>query len=197
MAHTPLNVLSEVERDALNKLRAGNDLVIVPADKGRSTVVLDRTDYLQNAKRLLEDLQSYVPCESNPIKTLTCEINATLLTTENSDAMSPVNRSVARAQETVLARFYGLPKVHKEDAPLQPIASLKGTPTYGLAKWLFRHLKFLTTDSNATVSSSTQFLDKIKGINLLPNDVMVSFDVWSLLASIPQDLAVEAIQLLP
>nr|VZI26091.1 unnamed protein product [Spirometra erinaceieuropaei] len=152
-----------VERDALKELRADNELVIVPADKGRSTVVLDRTDYNQKAKSLLDDRQSYVPCESNPMKTLTREINATLLAMENSGAISPIDRRMARAQETALARFYGLPKVHKEGAPLRPIVSLKGTPTYGLAKWLFQRLKFLTSDSKTTVSSSTQFLEKLKG----------------------------------
>nr|VZH99637.1 unnamed protein product [Spirometra erinaceieuropaei] len=76
----------------------------------------------------------------------------------------------------------GLPKVHKEAAPLRPIVSLKDTPTYGLARWLYRRLKFLTTDSDTTVCSSTQFLEKLKGISLLPNDVM--------------DLAIETVQLL-
>ncbi|BHF65072.1 hypothetical protein SprV_0200808100 [Sparganum proliferum] len=137
MAHRPRDVLSKVERDALKELRADNYLDIVPADKRRSTVLLDRTDYIQKAKSLLEDRQSYVPCESNPIKTLTREINATLLAMENS--------------------------VHKEGVPLRPIVSLKGTPTYGLAKWLFQRLKFLTSDSNTTVSSSRQFLEKLKG----------------------------------
>nr|VZI42595.1 unnamed protein product [Spirometra erinaceieuropaei] len=47
------------------------------------------------------------------MKTLTREINATLLALENSGAISPIDRRMARAQETALARFYGLPKVHK------------------------------------------------------------------------------------
>ncbi|BHF62407.1 hypothetical protein SprV_0200538900 [Sparganum proliferum] len=88
MAHRPREVLFKVERDALRELKADKDLVIVPADKGRSTVVLDRTDYLQKAK---------------------------------------------------------------------------GTPTYGLAKWLFRRLKFLTAELDTTVSSSAQSLEKLKG----------------------------------
>nr|VZI17812.1 unnamed protein product [Spirometra erinaceieuropaei] len=93
-------------------------------------------------------------------------------------------------------RFYGLPKVHKDGAPLRPIVSLKGTPTYGLAKWLFRRLKFLTAESDTTVSSSAQFLEKLKGVSIHPNEVMVSFDVTSLFTSIPQDLAIETIELL-
>ncbi|BHF81686.1 hypothetical protein SprV_0802481900 [Sparganum proliferum] len=193
MAHRARDVLSKVERDALKELRADNDLVIVPADKGRSTVLLNRTDYIQKSKTLLYDRQSYVPCEPNAITTLTREINATLLAMENSGAISQINRRNARAQETVLARFYGLPKVHIEGAPLRPIASLNGIPTYGLAKWLFRRLKFPTSDLNTTVSSSTSFLEKLKGVSLLPSDVMLYFDVTSLFTSIPQDLAVKTI----
>ncbi|VDN15018.1 unnamed protein product [Dibothriocephalus latus] len=49
-----------------------------------------------------------------------------------------------------LFRFSGHPKVHKEGASLRPFVSLKGTPTYGLAKWLFRRLNFLTADSANT-----------------------------------------------
>ncbi|VDN12204.1 unnamed protein product [Dibothriocephalus latus] len=40
---------------------------------------------------------------------------------------------------------------------------MKGTPTYGLAKWLFRRLEFLIADSEITVHSSKQFLEKLKG----------------------------------
>ncbi|BHF78613.1 hypothetical protein SprV_0602172600 [Sparganum proliferum] len=196
MADRPRKVLSKFERDALRELKADKDLVIVPADKGRATVVLDKTAYLQKAKGLLEDRQFYVPCATNPLKALAREISATLLALENSGAITSTDRRMERPQDTAFARFYGLPKVHKEGAPLQPIVSLKGTPTYGLAKWLFRRLKFLTAESGTTVSSSAQFLEKLKGVGLHPNEVMVSFDVTSLFTSILQELAIETIELL-
>nr|VZI51535.1 unnamed protein product [Spirometra erinaceieuropaei] len=196
MAHRPREELSKVERDAPREIKADKDLVIVPADKGRATVVLDRTDYLQKAKGLPEDRKFYVPCATNPLKALTREINAKLLALENSGAITRTDRRMARPQDTALARFYGLPKVQKDGAPLRPIVSLKGTPTYGLAKRLFRRLNFLTAESDTTVSSSAQFLQKLKGLSIHPNEVMVSFDVTSLFTSIPQDLAIETIELL-
>ncbi|BHF83666.1 hypothetical protein SprV_0902680900 [Sparganum proliferum] len=163
MTHRPGEVLSKVERDAFRELKADKYLVVEPADKGRSTVLLDRSDCLQNAKGLLEDRQFHVPYTTNPLKALTREINATLLSLENSGAITPTDRRMTRPQDTALARFYCLSKVHKEGAPLRPIVSLKGTPTYELAKWLFRRLKFLTAESDTTVSSSAQFLEKLKG----------------------------------
>ncbi|BHF73650.1 hypothetical protein SprV_0401673200 [Sparganum proliferum] len=70
------------------------------------------------------------------------------------------NHPMAHKRSCVRALFQ---RVHKYGAPLRPIVSFKGTPTYGLAKWLFRRLKFLTADSDTTVSSSAQFLEKLKG----------------------------------
>nr|VZI41122.1 unnamed protein product [Spirometra erinaceieuropaei] len=194
MAHRPREVLSMVEHNALRELKADKDPVIVPADKGRATVALDRTDYLQKARGLLEDRQFYVPCATNPLKSLRREINATFLSLENSGAITPIDRRMARPQDTALARFYGLPKVHKDGAPLRPIVSLKGTPTYGLAKWLFRCLKFLTAESDTTASSPAKFLEKLKGVGLHPNEVMISFDVTSLYTSTHQDLVIETIK---
>nr|VZI48361.1 unnamed protein product [Spirometra erinaceieuropaei] len=149
MAHSPREVLSKVKCDSLRELKADKGPVIVPADKGRATVILDWTDYFKKAKGLLEDRQFYVLCATNPVKALTREINTTLLALKTSGAITPTDRRMARPQDTALARLYGLPK---------------GTPTYGLAKWLFRRLKFLTTASDTTVSSSAQFLEKLKGL---------------------------------
>nr|VZI50452.1 unnamed protein product [Spirometra erinaceieuropaei] len=40
--------------------------------------------------------------------------------------------------------------------------SLKSTPKYGLAQWLFRHPKFLTAESGTMFSLSARVLDKLK-----------------------------------
>nr|VZI17112.1 unnamed protein product [Spirometra erinaceieuropaei] len=99
--HWPREMLSKVERDALRELKADKDLVIVPADKGRATVVLNRADYLHKTKGLLEDRQFYVPCATNPLKALTREINATLLALKNSGAITPTDRRTDLAIETI------------------------------------------------------------------------------------------------
>nr|VZI04993.1 unnamed protein product [Spirometra erinaceieuropaei] len=145
MAHRPREVLPKVERDALRELKADKDLVIVPADKGPAHLYWTGQTTFKKPK---------AP---------TREINATLLALENSGAITPTDGRMTRPQDTALARFYGLPKVHKYGAPLRPIVSLKETPTYGQAKWLLRRLKFLTAESDTTVSSSAQFLEKLKG----------------------------------
>nr|VZI31451.1 unnamed protein product [Spirometra erinaceieuropaei] len=92
-----------------------------------------------------------------------------------------------------MARFYGLPKVHKPGVPLRPIVSLRGTPTFGLSKWLYQRLCFLVKDSECTVKSAEEFLARIRHRRVETDEVMVSFDVVSLFTSIPPDLAIDTL----
>ncbi|VDL85846.1 unnamed protein product [Schistocephalus solidus] len=140
-----------MEQDALRTLNADRSIMILPADKGRSTVVLDKSEYLRKANTQLDDRHAYLR----------------------------------------------LPKVHNHGAPLRPIISLSGTPTFNLAKWLFRRLNCLTSDSDTTVRLTAHFLERLRGLHLKANEVMVSFDVTSLFTSIPQSLAIETVGDLP
>ncbi|BHF80867.1 hypothetical protein SprV_0702399500 [Sparganum proliferum] len=65
-----------------------------------------------------------------------------------------------------------------------------------MAKWLFRRLKFLTAESDTTVSSLAKFLEKLNGVCFHLNEIMISFDVTSLFTPVAQDLAIGTIELL-
>ncbi|VDK89586.1 unnamed protein product [Dibothriocephalus latus] len=86
-----------------------------------------------------------------------------------------------------IRKIYDRPNVHKENMPLRHIVSLRVIPKYGLAKWMFTHLKFLAVGSSTTVASAKQFLELIKHLKVEPEK---SFDVVSLFTSIPQQLAI-------
>nr|VZI28483.1 unnamed protein product [Spirometra erinaceieuropaei] len=99
----------------------------------------------------------------------------------------------AKATETAMARFYGLPKVHKPGVPLRPIVSLRGTPTFGLTKWLYQRLCSLFKDSEWTVKSAEKFLARIRHRRVETEEVIVSLDVVSLFTSIPPDLTIDTL----
>ncbi|BHF81907.1 hypothetical protein SprV_0802504200 [Sparganum proliferum] len=193
MSHKPRATITKAEQSALKTLRADTSIVILPADKGRSTVVMDKADYIQKANALLEDRQAYLPCNDEPMRKLVTQLDKTLADMQTSKAISKSVRLTTKPVDAAAPRFYGLPKVHKAGVPLRPIVSLRGAPTFNLAKWLFRNLRSLTSDAGTTVCSATQFLERIKGMRLTEDEVMVSFDVTSLFTSIPQDLAIETV----
>ncbi|BHF75937.1 hypothetical protein SprV_0501903500 [Sparganum proliferum] len=142
MAHRPRDVLSKVERDAHKETQGRQRPRYRACGQGAFNGRIGQGRLQSKSQSLLEDRQSYVQWESNPMKTLTREINATLLAMENSGcniANRPTHGESTRNGPSPILRF---PKVHIEGAPLRPIVSLKGTPTYELAKWLFQRLKF-------------------------------------------------------
>nr|VZI46870.1 unnamed protein product [Spirometra erinaceieuropaei] len=193
MAHKPRATITKAEQSALKTLRADTSIVILPADKGRSTVLMDKADYIQKANALLEDRQAYLPCNDEPMRKLVTQLDKTLADMQTSKAINKSVRLAIKPVDAAAPRFYGLPKVHKAGVPLRPIVSLRGAPTFNLAKWMFRNLRSLTSNAGTTVCSATQFLERIKGMRLTEDEVMVSFDVTSLFTSIPQDLAVETV----
>nr|VZI27337.1 unnamed protein product [Spirometra erinaceieuropaei] len=181
------------EQKALRELKADTEIVILPVDKGRSTVILDKVDYRRKALLLLNDRESYKVSDAASLKSLVAKVNRILARLKKDKVITVKDWYMAKPAETAMARFYGLPKVHKPDVPLRPLVSLRGTPTYGFASWLFRKQRSLTAGSQTTVHSAEQFLDKIRTVTIEPNERMVSFDVVSLFTSMPQALAVETL----
>ncbi len=93
----------------------------------------------------------------------------------------------------ITPRIYGLPKTHKEGAPLRPIVNIIGEPTYLLAKFLARKLKPLVGLLDSFVKDSSSFVNELKGLNFELNDNLVSFFVVSLYTNIPINEVVDVI----
>ena len=87
--------------------------------------------------------------------------------------------------------LYGLPKLHKENTPLQPIVSFTGSPIHNLSKDLARILSELTGKNDHHVRNSKDFPKFITSITINDDQQMVSFDVVSLFTKIPTGLVVE------
>ena len=90
--------------------------------------------------------------------------------------------------------IYGLPKIHKEGAPLRPIISSINSVTYNVAKYLATILAPLVGKTPHHIKNSQDFAQKIKDITLDPEETMVSFDVTSLFTSIPTTEAVQVVR---
>ncbi|BHF72598.1 hypothetical protein SprV_0401566600 [Sparganum proliferum] len=172
--------MSPAEIEAMKRLKMDKYIIVLPADKGRVTVVMKRADYNEKAQPLQDDQQSYKSASASQAKSIIDQLTALLSRLRRNNVISPDEWRQTKPTDTALVRFYGLPKTHKPSVPLRLIVALKGNPTYNLAKWMSRKLNFLRAGFLTLVNLASQFLSGIRGKTIQPNQIMVSFGVVSL-----------------
>ena len=188
-ASIPDNNLTKDEQQALKRLKKNNNIVILPADKGRVTVVMDKTDYFDKMDALVNDKQTYEELKRDPTPALQRKLNSKILTLKKTDAIDTQRYYRLRCSVPQPPKLYGLPKLHKPGIPMRPIVSFCGSPTYQLSKYLTTILQPLTDKSRRKLQSTENFIDAIKTVQIPDDYKLVSFDVKSLFTSIPLQLA--------
>ena len=86
-------------------------------------------------------------------------------------------------------RLYGLAKLHKKDTPMRPVLSMPGSPYYKIARKVTEWLS--KVDECKINSSSKSISDKLHSIVLDEDEVIVSFDVFSLYTNVPVNEAID------
>ena len=79
--------MTKDELHALRRLRNDKDIVILPADKGRVTVVMDKTDYTDKMDSLVNDKQTYEPLKRDPTPALQRRLNGKLLDLKKTETI--------------------------------------------------------------------------------------------------------------
>ena len=87
-ARPPPANLSQAEHKALKCLREDDSIVIVPADKGNITVVMDLSDYEGRIQTLLDDMETSRRLTKDPTMAQMRKTNGLLLTLMQSGAIS-------------------------------------------------------------------------------------------------------------
>ena len=163
------------------------------ADKGVSMVFSDREDYIKKVEELLNQ-STYKAIPSDPTRKYKNKPIALLKTIKAEGGINDTTYRRLYPTGAVSHKFYGLPKVHKEQMPLRPIISSRGSVTYETAKELARILKPLVGRSLHHVQNIRDFINNLEGIQLEPDEYIMLYDVNSLFTSIPIQPAVNNIK---
>ncbi|KAL9985752.1 hypothetical protein ACROYT_G008193 [Oculina patagonica] len=129
------NVTKEMH-EALNNLKQFDSIMILPADKGRASVVLDTNTYHDKMKALIET-GPYQLLNKDPTDRLSRKLTEKLLSLKRSGHLSETIYNKIRPKHKQPPRIYGQPKIHKPNTPLRPIVSCINTFAYDLWKALF------------------------------------------------------------
>ncbi|XP_070386669.1 uncharacterized protein, partial [Dermacentor albipictus] len=191
-AQPTVDTLCKQERDAIKRLQENRDIVVLPADKGNATVLLDRSKYIEKMCLLLSDVHTYASVARDPTPKLQRDLQKLL---------ADVFRMVPPQHKQLYYRLichngsapaiYGLPKVHKPDVPLRPIVDFTRSPLHKLSNFLHGIISPLVGKRATHIRNTYDFIEKVKGTSVHPDEVLVSFDVVSLFTSVPIDMAVE------
>ena len=134
-----------VERpsEALEHLRKDKDHIIVTADKGVALVVMDKTEYITKCEVLLQDSSVYQHLSKDTSPTIHKELVKILKDYKNNNSISETEYTQLRphGSNSPAARFYGLPKICKNNMPMCPLISTCGRATYNTAKFITKILQ--------------------------------------------------------
>ena len=130
-ARPPRRNIDKEEEQALKELKEDKDIVILKADKGNCTVIMNRSDYDQKINALLNDNNIYSKLVStrNPLNSITKDVNDFVHQLLLDDKIKQDKYYWLHCSKAVMPRFYGLPKIHKVNVPLCPIVSFVNFPT--------------------------------------------------------------------
>ena len=194
----PPENLTSSEFKALKRLSKNKDIVIQKADKGNTVVILDKCSYISAIEEILNDNSRFsklgIPNgkEINHIVNLEKKITSELRLLKDKETIDKSTYKIIKPVGSRQGILYRLGKIHKETrngiAPLCPILSAIGTPTYKLAKFLMTFLT-PTTPDEFTAIDSFHFAEEICQQN--SNLHMASLNVDALFTNIPLEETID------
>ena len=196
--------LSQEEYEALIKLRNRDDLVFKKADKGNAIVIMSREQYIDEAISQLSNERYYMKIEE-PVYTQTFEEVKAILGTlqEYYKFTASQMKYLSPSDEAKPRTFYLLPKIHKtmdkwpvplKRPPGRPIVSDISSDSYHYSELLDHVLKPLSNIHPSYIKDTDDFLEKIRGLEIENEDLLVTFDVESLYTNIQPGKGLEALE---
>ena len=181
--------LSKEGRHTLYSLKNTNSLVIKGAEKGFGFVTWYREDYLKQADKQLSDVKVYEVVTNDPSFLESTIFTALNKITARGD-LSADNLEYLFNKDPKFARFYFLPKIHKQfyNVPGIPVVPNCGYYTENISSFLDYHLQYLGKKVEFYIKDTNHFLKMLQELVSLPkNAILCTIDVVHLYPNIPHE----------
>lgn len=196
--------LNTSENQALQELRNNKNVVIKPADKGSSIVIMDREQYIFEAKRQLFNTTYYKKIGKPIFNETIPMVTKIIYDLYQKKYISAKQRNyLLGSTEPRMRRFYLLPKIHKEPSkwskpheipPGRPIVSDCSSETYHTAEYIDHYLYPLSIIHTSYIKDTYDFIEKVQQITLPEEFILFTMDVDSLYTNINIDEGIQAIK---
>ena len=188
--------LTRAETESLSRLKNNSSIVIKPADKGSATVIMNKSSYMAEAYRQLNNSKYYMRIKEPLLKLNISKINEILNRMLSEKFISYKQFEFLQAKDSDRHRvFYLLPKIHKPrekwpraDMPEgRPIVSDCGSESYRVSQFIDSFLKPISIKHPAYLRDTYDFVSKIKDRIVPKGAILVTGDVSSLYTNMKID----------
>jgi len=189
----PKSNISNEERAAITTLQKNKSIMVLPADKGRATVLLDTVVYEEKVKGMLADGKTYGKLTKNPTAQYKRKLIELLTKLKENNKINYSQYTFLYPTTELVPRIYCTPKIHKPGAPLRPIVDYTGSICYNLSRSLADLLSPLVGKTPHHVQNSKDLAECMQHVVLDEEDIFLSHDVVSLFTNTPIEEAIEII----
>lgn len=175
-------------------LKSNLDLCVLKADKGNSSVVMNRLEYKNKMIALLDDSNTYKHLTKDPTLSIQGRFNKKAKSLYDSGFIDIKTKKRLTTYNSRSPKIYGLPKAHKPGVPLRPVVSCIQSPSIPMARLITSILSNVIPMFPFNVQNSYGAMEKIVKAKLPLDYVLVSFDVTSLFTNISKEAVLSSLR---
>lgn len=179
-------------------LKENQQIVVIRADKGNATIIMNRADYEKSMDKLLCDTHTYKKTKINPTTRIEKKVNNMIKYWRLTNRIDDEQERNLQTHNSVAPAIYGLGKLHKwkmrELLPFRPVVATVQSPTYKISDVISKCFSKFIHFSPFRLRDSWQFSQIIKDMKIPKGYKMISLDATSLFTNIPKELCIRAIE---
>lgn len=134
-------------------LKSNPELLVMRADKGNITVIMEKKDYISKMNCLLQDQTTYTNIKKPTTEKIKRDLNVMVTQWYENKKIDEHTMKKLKNLHGNEQRMYGLPKVHKQDVPVRPIVSAIDSPLYEISAFLGNILKHSIGNNNISIKN--------------------------------------------
>ena len=185
----PKNNLSRNEVKALTELKDNPALNLKKADKGTTTVIMNKTEKIHEAKVQLDNREHYTPLKTPMVKSTQEKVNDLINRLHQGKHIDVITKKwLSQTPDPPrIPIFYTLTKIHKPIPVGRPIISGCDGPTERISSFVDTLLQPIAQQQHSFIKDTTDFINFIEKTKIGQDTILVSMDVSSLYTNIPQE----------
>ena len=111
-ARIPKDNIDKQDRENIKHLTTNEDILILPADKGKAAVVMDKGEYNSKLNKIVSDTKVYQKLKLDPTPAFKHNLRTILTRMKGKEKITQAQYYHIYPTSDLTPRLYGLPKIH-------------------------------------------------------------------------------------